>query len=391
MVPYRFISAILLASLNLPAQAPAKTPAFAVIDPADAAQWDAWAKGPGWRVVTAAPMPAGSAIDARTQALAEAIRNAVQNSGVDPSRVYLVGRGTSSGAVFYAASRLPDLFAGAFALGGSPRQATDTGIVFTANFTNTPLLWAGSSDFDRSLAAQWKAAGMNIEYRQANGLSMNAVVEWLSGHQREDFPPEVDCETTSTAFASCFWVKMAEFDPAERNDVLPSSALKAGSGAMLDVGAFEYKADDPGPGIQVAGLPAKYDGPLKTGDRLLELDGKPIENGRAFEQMMRDAVQTKDTVVLVEQNGARKRIETRIIVPDKPKVVTARVQAHYAAGDDEIQIVSRGVTELHVTIPAAWEPVTLYWNGLAVDHAREAGCLDLTIRKEILHAEACQP
>src|SRR5689334_9854804 len=85
--------------------AAAQSPAIALMDPADAPQWQAWAKDSGWRVIAGAP--AGNA-DARIQALERAVRDAVRAGGVDPGRVYLAGRGDAAAAVFYCISRIPD-------------------------------------------------------------------------------------------------------------------------------------------------------------------------------------------------------------------------------------------------------------------------------------------
>ena len=130
-------------------QQAAKTPAFALLDGADAAQWQTWAKGAGWQVIAPAGVAADAAIDVRVQALAAAVEDAIRGSGVDAAHVYLAGRGGAAGAVFYGVSRLPDVFAAAFALGGSPQDAIDSGRIFTANFTNTPILWAGPAKATR--------------------------------------------------------------------------------------------------------------------------------------------------------------------------------------------------------------------------------------------------
>ena len=74
---------------------------------------------------------------------------------------------------------------------------------------------------------------------------------------------------------------MTKFDASERNDVLASTRIAGGAGAALDLGGFGFKTDEPGPGVLVTSLPEKYTGPLKMGDRLVALDGKPIENARA--------------------------------------------------------------------------------------------------------------
>jgi len=132
--------------LPQPATAAAKAPAIALIDAADAPQWQTWVKDHGWQVVTA---PAGNtAIDPRVQALAAAVRDAIQKGGVDPAHVYLAGRAEAAAAVFYTISRVPDLWAAGIALGGSPQAAVDSDRLFTANFTNVPVLWvsAGADD-----------------------------------------------------------------------------------------------------------------------------------------------------------------------------------------------------------------------------------------------------
>lgn len=366
-----------------------KTPALALLDDADAAQWQTWTKGSGWQVIAPAAPAGNASIDARTQALASAVEDAIHHSGVDPAHVYLVGRGAAAGAVFYVASRLPGVFAAAAALGGSPQPAIDGGGIFTANFTNTPILWAGANEGDQALAAKLKGAGLNLEWRSANGLTFAAVMQWLAGHARAEFPAEIDCETNSVAFASCYWIRMTKFDPGEHNDVLPGTALKGGSGAKLDLGEFTYKADDPGPGVLVASLAPKYDGPLKAGDRILELDGKAIENARQFDQTLREITEQKGAVVLVARGAERKRIETRIVLPVRTTLATARVQAKYLAAENEVRVVTRTVTEMRVTIPAQWVPVTLYWNGLPLEETGAAGCVDLTMRNELLHSEKC--
>src|SRR4051812_17934580 len=89
----------------LPAQG--QTPAIALVDPADAPQWQTWTKDLGWRVVTGAP---AADPDARVLSLANAVRDAIAQ-GADPARIYLAGRGAASAGVFYTISRVPDLWA----------------------------------------------------------------------------------------------------------------------------------------------------------------------------------------------------------------------------------------------------------------------------------------
>ena len=129
---------------QLPAPPPraAKTPAIALVDPADAEQWKTWAKDLGWLVLT--PPAGNTAVDTRVEALASAVRDAIRKGAADPTRIYVAGRGEWAALVFYTISRIPDLWAAGLALGGSPQPAIDSDRLFTANFTNVPVLWVSA-------------------------------------------------------------------------------------------------------------------------------------------------------------------------------------------------------------------------------------------------------
>jgi hypothetical protein len=369
---------------------PAKSPAIVVVDGADAAQWRTWTKDLGWQVIAPAGPPAANAnIDARVQALASSVEAAIRNSGVDASRVYLAGRGSAAAVVFYAMSRVPDLWAAGIALGGSPKPAVDTNRLFAANFTHAPVLWIGESG-DQALAEKLKSAGLNLELRLANETTNGEVFQWLAGQQRGEFPASIDCETNSPAFARCYWIRMAKFDASERNDVLPSTRVAGGSGAALDLGAFGSSVTDPGPGVLVSQLPEKYNGPLKMGDRIVAVDGKPIRDARQFAEIMEQMAEEKPAVALVQRGKERIRVDTRIVLPRRDSAVTARVQAQYSPAEKEIQIISRTVTEMRVTVPPAWTPATLYWNGISLEDLKTPGCYALTVEKELLRAAPCE-
>jgi predicted esterase len=366
----------------------AKIPAIAVIDPSDAPQWQALAKDLGWRVVSA---PAGStAIDGRVQALSAAVQDAIKNSGVDDTRVYLAGRAEAAAAVFYTISRVPDLWAAGLAIGGSPQAAIDSDRIFAANFTNVPVLWLSNGPDDQALAEKLKGEKLNLEWRSATGVTNAAVLEWLAKHRRDAFPSEIDCETNSPAFARCYWIEMTRFDVNERNDVLSSSRLSPVSIAALDLGGFGYRKDDAGPGVLISFLPEKYNGPLKMGDRIVALDGRPIENALKYVEMMEKCSEEKPAVVTVQRGKERIRVETRVVLPRREILVTARVQAQYLAAENDIQIISRTVKEMRVTIPPQWAlGGRLYWNGLSMEKVDKAGCFLLTIEKELLRAAPC--
>jgi predicted esterase len=370
-----------------PSKAPA--PAIALMDAADAPQWQTWTAPLGWQVI-AAEGGADKNIDLRVLSLGEKVQTAIQSGAVDASRVYLAGRGEAAAAVFYAIARMPDLWAAAVALGGSPKPAIDTGRMFAANFKNVPVLWI-SGDDGKVLVDKLAAAKIHVEWQPASsGANAASVFQWLAKHKRDEFPSPIDCETLSPQFARCYWIQMTKFDAAERNDVLPSTRVPGGSGAALDLGGFGWKVDDTGPGILVSSLAEKYSGPLKLNDRIVAIDGKPIENAKAFQELLEKVTDESHAVATVQRGKERIRIETRFLVPRRDANVSARVQAEYLPAEKMIQIISRTVTEMRVNIPPAWVPGSLMWNGLPLEEMKEPGCWALAIQKEILHAEKCR-
>jgi hypothetical protein len=374
----------------LAAQTPAPVPAplLVVLDPAEAGQWRTWTASRNWRVL-AAPPPADKRLDNRILALAGAVKTALAEPGVDAARVYLIGRGEAASTLFYVAARTPDLWTAAAAIGGSPQAAIDTARFFAANFTNLPLLWVGASAGDAPLAAKVKAAQVNLEFLPGAGVTAATVLDWFASKQRDAIPETVDCETTSPAFASCYWIRMTRFDAASRNDVLPVSRVQPGSGAVLDLGGFGFSRDDAEKGVLVIWLPDKYNGPLKLKDRLVAFGGKPIANAREYQETLEKTVEEKPVVVTVERGGDRVRLETRIVLPKRDEAVTARVQGSYHADQKTIEILSRTVVELRVTVPEAWAGATLNWNGTALAQAGHAGCWLLVEEKQLQSARPC--
>jgi hypothetical protein len=378
-----------LAASALWAQLPKPAPAIALIDAADASSWQQLTAGSGWQIVTAPP-EGDTNIDKRVQALAAKVEEMVKAGSVDASHVYIAGRGDSAALVFYAIARIPDRWAAGVALGGSPKSAIDSDRIFSVNFSNAPVLWASSGANDSDFAEKLKIQGLNIEWQTSAGLTNQAVLKWLLGHVRDEYPLKVDCETNSPTFANCYWVRATKFDPSERNDVVPMTLIPGDTGSALDLGGFGYRPTDPGPGVKVAFLPEKYNGPLRMGDVLEALDGKPIESARQLMQTLEKADATRAAVVMVRRGKDRIRVETRIVVPRRDPVVTARVKAEYAPEDHQITLISRSVTEMRVTIPVDWIPADLIWNGLTLEKVKAPGCYALKLEKELLHAGPCE-
>ena len=92
----------------------------------------------------------------------------------------------------------------------------------------------------------------------------------------------MDCESHSQAFARCYWLEVTQPNPRRKNDVVPSTRVRAGTGASLDLGGFGYDPADKGPGAQVVWLPENYQGPLKLKDRIIAVGGVDIKDGREY-------------------------------------------------------------------------------------------------------------
>jgi len=182
---------------------------------------------------------------------------------------------------------------------------------------------------------------------------------------------------------------MTRFDPAERNDVLNSTRLEPARRASLDLGGFGFKADDPGPGVVVGSLPAKYAGPLKMGDRLVELDGREIPDARRYVELMAQITDERPAVATIQRGRERIRLETRIIIPLGTRGATARVEGQYLAATKVVQIISRAVTEMRVAIPAEWVPSVLNWNGVALEKVETAGCRLIAVEKALPQTSSC--
>ena len=198
--------------IGWPLAAQSKTPAVALLDANDAAQWQNWTRELGWQVIAPPSVPGapGADIDSRVRALAAAVEGTIQRGSVDPARVYIAGRGDAVAAVFYAISRVPDLWAAGAALGGSPKAALDTNRIFAANFTIVPVLWI-SGDDSKPMVEKLTAAKLNLEWQPASGgAGAVSLIQWLARHKRDAFPLSIDCETNSPAFRALL------LDPADQ-------------------------------------------------------------------------------------------------------------------------------------------------------------------------------
>lgn len=380
--------------LAKPVAAEAPRSALLVLLGGDSKLWQAACQDRGWQFMEPSSNSAdtaGKSADQRIKALAAEVEEAEARLRVDANRVYLAAQGASVSTLFYMAARMPDVWAAAVAAGGSPRAAIDSNRLFAANTTNLPVLWLFGNKDEEPLGKKLQSAGFNLEWRDSAAAKPAEIFEWLAAHQRDPLPTTADCETGSPVFTHCYWVEVTKFDPAESNDVLDSTRVPPlGSGAVLGIGPFGFNPGEPGPGVLVASLPEKYAGPLKLHDRIVELGGKELKNGTELAQILYGTFEEKPVVVMVERGKEHLRLETKIEMAPRAEPVTARVRAQYLPDLQEVEVVSRAITQMKLTLPESWLPVKINWNGTEVANAAAAGCWLLDEQKELLTAKRCQ-
>lgn len=339
--------------------------------------WDGWktiAASQGWQW---AVVDKGPCTDAGVKEL-EALVSSRQD--IDPDRVYLAGRGEEAPCVFYAVSRVPHLWGAAVAVEGNPRRAIETNRLFSANLQMTQVLWMVSPDPERR-----KIPGVT----ETADISAENLVRFLSKARRAPFPLKVDYETGSLNFLRCFWVEIAKPDPLRRNDALPVTRVAPGSGAYLSFGGFGYDPKKEGPGAEVVWLPPNYSGPLKLGDRIVAIAGRPIDSGRDYARYMEEAREERAVVVTVQRGKERLRLDARILLPKREENLTVRVQAEFLPDSKEILLVSRGIAAVKLTVPKDWVPVSINWNGNLGPKLEAPGCHLITDSGNNITAAGC--
>ena len=388
-----FSRPILALTLLLVGPAAAQPPksALLVLLGGDSKVWQAACQERGWQFLEPHTESAGKSADQRIKVLATEVEEAERRLPVDPNRVYLAAQGGSVSTLFYVVARMPDLWAAAVATGGSPRAAIDSNRLFAANTTNLPILWLFANKDEEPLGKKLQSSGFNLEWREPGVAKPSEIFDWLAAHQRDPFPSTADCETGSPLFAHCYWVEVTKFDPAESNDVLDSTRVQPlGAGAVLAIGPFGFNPGEPGPGVLVASLPEKYAGPLKLDDRILELGGKELKNAAEYAQILYQTFEEKPVVVMVQRGKEKIRLETRIEIAPRAESVTARIRAQYLPDQREVEVVSRAISQMKLTLPESWLPVKINWNGTEVANASAPGCWLLDEQKELLTAKRCQ-
>lgn len=347
------------------------------------AQWNAALAARGWRTIVPLLF---AGYDPGVKALDLAVADAKKSLHGDELAVFLVGVGGSASEVFYAASRIPDHFTAGLAIQGNPALAINTNRLFGSNTQALPVLWVNPSPGSETSRQRLTAAGYNVEIRSE--ATDAQVLDWLASQRRSANPGTVDCETGSPAFARCYWLEMTKFDPRKRNDALPSTRVQPGSGASLDLGGFGYDPAGAGPGVLVGWLPEAYKGPLKLNDRIISVAGREIKDSRDYAQHMDELKEEKPVAVMISRAGEKVRVETRISLPKREELVTARVQGTYSSEQKEILLITRTVSEMRVNVPSEWAPANISWNGNDL-RVEAQGCWVLNHEKEPPSVSRC--
>ena len=136
-------------------------------------------------------------------------------------------------------------------------------------------------------------------------------------------------------------------------------------------------------------LPEHYSGPLKLNDRIVSIGGAKLRDAREYVEQMDKTTEEKPVAVMVERGKDRIRLETRIVLPRRQPSVTARVQGQHLVDLKQVQIVSRAVAQMRVTLPADWLPAVINWNGTEVVKADSPGCWLLDVQKELMSGKKC--
>lgn len=355
--------------LYFPAQAQPPAP-VAVLLESESSPWQQALTGLGWNVLKPQTPVSG---DWGVKALEAMLANISKSGSTDPDRVFLIALGEFTPMAFYAASRAPHLWAGTLGVGGSPGPAIESNRLFGANTQALTVLWVMPKERDEMLDS-YRARLSEAKFRFQVVASPEEALRTLSSLRRDPYPALVDCETGTSAFSRCYWLELTRADPKQRNDALLSSRVKPGPGAYLALGPFGYKITAEGPGVLVEWLPENYDGPLKIGDRITALDGKPVADAKDYLNRLEGIREEKPVAVMIQRGKDRKRVETHYRLARREETFTSRIQGQYLPDSREILLVTRAAAELRIDVPPQWAGAAVNWNGDISGKVDAPGC-----------------
>jgi hypothetical protein len=129
-----------------------------------------------------------------------------KNLNYDASRIYVDGSGSAAAAALLYCARFPGVTTGAIVRGAPPEK------VDFANCRGTPLLFVGAEPkafFEANKALE----GFVLEHRDA--LDDAGFATWLTDHPKVWAPRKIAIETDQRDFASSYWLRITDEDPAK--------------------------------------------------------------------------------------------------------------------------------------------------------------------------------
>jgi hypothetical protein len=123
----------------------------------------------------------------------------------------------------------------------------------------------------------------------------------------------------------------------------------------------------------------------------VELGGKELKDGAEFAQILYQTFEEKPVVAMVAARQGAHPPGNQIEMAPRAEPVTARVRAQYLPELQEVEVVSRAIAQMKVTLPESWLPGQdqLEWHRSSQRITRPAaGCW--MSRRSCSRAKRCQ-
>ena len=322
---------------------------------------------------------------------------------VDENRVYLTGTSDGGTGVYYFAFRDPTPWASFVPLIGdmmvlaAPTSLTD-GEIFPGNAVNKPL-YVVNTGRDRQYPAH--VTQIHVDHlRRLGGVVVFRVypeldhsTEWwanerpeieafVQDHPREPYPDTISWQTERVdRFNRAHWLVIDRLGAVAGESKLPDTNLLQ-RGREIDFGVRINNAVDRGRRLHevVAGSNAFQIG-LRTGDRLLEINGAPVHTGRDIAMAMETWNAADILRFVVERSGGRMVLEgtfapAEVDAPPMPifprRKPSGRVDL--ARRGNVVEASTEGVRAFTLLLsPSTFDfrrPITVIANGRTVYEAR---------------------
>jgi hypothetical protein len=268
---------------------------------------------------------------AQTDNLARILDRLKRTYNIDENRVYVTGTSDGGTGVYYMAFRDPTAWAsfipliGNMLVLGTPSVHTD-GEIFPGNAVNRPL-YIVNTGRDRlypahalePYVAHLRQLGADVTFRVYPELDHST--EWwpderpeleafVQDHPREPLPDKISWQTERVdRFNRAHWLVIELLGNVEGESRLTDSNLLH-RGRELDFGLRINSAVDRGRRAhEVRPGSNAFELGLRTGDRFVEINGKPVEAARDIAEEMEKWSSGDRVRFVVERSGDRKTVE----------------------------------------------------------------------------------